>query len=391
MKNSVIIKNVTPSSLNEKQVRASFKQLLDNGYKLVVVGQAKSKAPGYLLRTRPPKHLIEVFGARYYLSDIRRNANGNRFFVCYMVMPQNNQANKGQRKRIYPRIFYKDSSLIWRSASHVISTKNDFWVGKGAVKPVTTDGFTYMESQEDTTNLPYEIDSALDAISRRTKEVVVDNQGLVLVLRNAPDNRIVPYSDFTAPRKRAMADKNLTINKNKKIAWFKNETRPTSLAFEKGFEPDLKNGLIDSSHSYSKLYGGPIQKFRIASKNRHIQYMFIQGQKHAWIIPPQALSSELSSFGLRVVDAEIDEDLCIPGYEYHYYEYADDKDSLHSQIPKGYAGKASEIDPDRADASPWIEKLPVMKKFRKAMSTGSLRQMRSNEFTLLNALKDSAL
>ena len=42
----------------------------------------------------------------------------------------------------------------------------------------------------------------------------------------------------------------------------------------------------------------------------------------------------------------------------------EDPPRLHSQIPAGYAGKASEIDPSRADASAWIDRLPVIREFR---------------------------
>jgi hypothetical protein len=57
-----------------------------------------------------------------------------------------------------------------------------------------------------------------------------------------------------------------------------------------------------------------------------------------------------------------DDEIFVPGYEYH----ARDEDGVvRSQIPRGYAGRTSSIDPDRADAAPWIEALPVIRDFRR--------------------------
>ena len=83
--------------------------------------------------------------------------------------------------------------------------------------------------------------------------------------------------------------------------------------------------------------------------------------RQVWIIPAQALTTELSSYGVRTIDVVADEDLFVPGYEYHYREGGE----LYSQIPPGFAGPASEVDPTRADASPWLERLPVIQAFRR--------------------------
>jgi len=84
-----------------------------------------------------------------------------------------------------------------------------------------------------------------------------------------------------------------------------------------------------------------------------------------WIVPPQALTTELSSYGVRTVDVDADEDVFVPGFEYHFFDEDADPPGLHTQIPEGYAGAASEIDPSRADASAWLEKLPVIQEFRR--------------------------
>jgi hypothetical protein len=109
------------------------------------------------------------------------------------------------------------------------------------------------------------------------------------------------------------------------------------------------------------MYGGGIAKLRILSQNRQIQYQFVAAPQHVWIIPAQTLSTELSSYGVRTLDVIADEDLFVPAYEYHYFEDG----ALYTQIPPGFAGPPSEVDPTRADASPWLEKLPLIQEFRK--------------------------
>jgi hypothetical protein len=112
------------------------------------------------------------------------------------------------------------------------------------------------------------------------------------------------------------------------------------------------------------LLGGAVRRFRILSSNQEIQYLFMASPKHVWIIPPQATTTELSSFGLRLVDVIADDDLFVPGFEYHFIL---DDGSLHTQIPKGFAGAPSPDDPSRADASSWIDRLPVVKQFRRTV------------------------
>ena len=71
---------------------------------------------------------------------------------------------------------------------------------------------------------------------------------------------------------------------------------------------------------------------------------------------------ELSSYGLRTVDVISDEELCIPGYEFFNFTEAGEIDD---QIPPGFAGPECPFDPDRADASPWNERLPIIRSFRR--------------------------
>ena len=113
------------------------------------------------------------------------------------------------------------------------------------------------------------------------------------------------------------------------------------------------------------MYGGDLKRFRILSKNRKVQYLFIAGPKHVWIIPPQATTTELSSYGVRTVDVVADEDLFVPGYEYHFYDEAADESEHFSQIPEGFAGVLSEHVNDRADVSAWLDAIPFLREFRR--------------------------
>ena len=58
----------------------------------------------------------------------------------------------------------------------------------------------------------------------------------------------------------------------------------------------------------------------------------------------------------------VDEDLLIAGYEFFDNTGSGE---LDDQIPPGFAGEVCPVDPDRADASPWNEHLPVIRSFRR--------------------------
>ena len=71
------------------------------------------------------------------------------------------------------------------------------------------------------------------------------------------------------------------------------------------------------------------------------------------------------SFGLRTVDAVVDDDLLVPAYEYHFMDHEEDPPVLITQIPEGFAGEISPHDSHRVDASRWIDAMPVMQEFRR--------------------------
>jgi hypothetical protein len=45
----------------------------------------------------------------------------------------------------------------------------------------------------------------------------------------------------------------------------------------------------------------------------------------------------------------------------------EDPPRLVSQIPAGFVGAQSDVDDARADASPWLESLPVVREFRRKL------------------------
>jgi hypothetical protein len=339
-----------------------FRDLINAGAKFRIAGRAKHNPDQLLSLGYTPKHKIELFDTRFYLTNVRQNPE-LRFLVSYVVQ----QNRSTGRTEIFPRIFYKDLSLVWRSASHFCEI-DGLWVGKGATYATIEDGYEIETSQESTTDMPIEMQTALENLLAWTRRPARDGRILGMVLREAPPGRVQPYADFTEPRHAAAATPGNLINGGRSIARFTRRNDPTSLRFVSGYEPDFDQGLIEKSQSKSRLYHGKLKRYRILSKNRKIQYGFIAGPKHVWIIPPQTTTTELSSYGVRTIDVIADDDLFIPGYEYHYMDDSDDQQdepSLYSQIPAGFAGRRCEHDESKADAAPWLDQIPVIQEFRR--------------------------
>ncbi len=351
-----VVPSVEPDAATPRVVARDFRRLFDDGARWVVAGAAK-KRPGRLLeRGYLPRYRFELFDKTFYLANARQNPD-IRFFVTYVV----------DGRKVHPRIFYKDVSLIWRSASHYIRSADENWVGKGDVRVETVDGAEVTTSAEETSDLPLEMQTALETLVRRAKRIPRDDDAIGLVLRRGGDDRIEPYADFSGPRRRAFENPRNRINRGRPIARFTRRGDPSSLVFARGFEPDFRRGVMETSESMSRLYGGRLRRFRILSRNRRVQYLFFAGPHHVWIIPPQATTAELSSYGVRTVDVIADEDLCVPGFEYHFMDDSEDPPVLHSQIPEGFAGDPAPVDPSRADASAWLDRLPVVRAFRRSL------------------------
>jgi len=342
-----------PVDLTPRQVAREFRDLLESG---VQPRPAGSDDPEAAVRHYRPRYAIDLFDARYYLTDVRQNPD-IRFFVAWVRL--------GGGRAIYPRIFYKDVSLVWRSASHFVRSENENWIGKGELRTYREGGEEMEASAEETTDLPTEIQSALEELLRRADRIRIDHLSVERLLRRGGEDRIGAYADFTRPRQKARADPRNRVHGGRTVARFTRAGDPGSLVIAKGYEPDFRRGIVETSHSESRLYGGHLRRYRILSSNRRIQYLFIAGPRQVWIIPPQATSDLLTPYGVRAIDVVHDEDLCVPGYEYHFLDDSMDPPEWVSQIPDGFAGAPSPLDPERCDASAWIDRLPVVKQFRR--------------------------
>jgi hypothetical protein len=358
-----IVASVRRESLSSREVGLQFKSLTESGGKVVADGIAKRQPELLAGRRFSPQHKICLFEAQFYLTDIFQMPE-LRFFVAYVVLP-----NRSRRRQIFPRIWYKDLSLSWRSASHfAFETDGSLWIGKGSVQVRFEDGHEIGESMESTTDLPLEMQTGIDAILDVSKSHYKANTDILKwVLKQGGPNRVRPFSDFEKPRTIAAGFKTNLINRGRSIAKFRSQHDPESLVITPGFEPDFSRGVIEQAQSKSTLYGGKLQRFRILSSNRKIQYYFIAGPKQVWIIPPQALTMELSSFGVRTIDVIADDDLFIPGYEYHHTVETQNGVELYSQIPPGFAGEKCPFDEAKADASPWLDNIPVIREFRRTI------------------------
>ena len=99
---SVRLERVPPA-----QVTRDFRRLLAEGAQLCPAGSARRR-PGLLLSSGYlPHYRFRLFDTTFYLADVRQNPD-IRFYVAYL------QRDGG--REVHPRIFYKDVSLIWRSA-----------------------------------------------------------------------------------------------------------------------------------------------------------------------------------------------------------------------------------------------------------------------------------
>jgi len=352
-----ILESSRPAPESPSRIAKEFRSLLADGARIRAAGTARHHPEQ--LRRYLPRARIDLGDASYYLTDVRQNPD-IRFFVAYVRLGE-----RAERRNLYPRIFYKDVSLVWRSASHFVRSEDDNWIGKGEARWLTLDGEQVLCSAEETTDLPLEIQTALETLLQRARPIRTDHLAVERVLRRGGDDRIAPFRDFTAPRERARQDPANLVNGGRSIAWFERADDPASLVIAAGFEPDFRAGVVERSVSKSRLYGGRLRRFRIVSRNREVQYLFMAGPRQVWIIPPQATSLLLTSYGVRAVEVAADENLCVPGYEYDFVDDSQDPPERVSQIPAGFAGKPSPLDPDRCDASPWIDGLPVVQQFRR--------------------------
>lgn len=355
-----ILRSAMPLTLSPTGVRREFTALLQNGFSIRPVGDAR-RAPHKLLADRyAPLHRLDLHAHRFYLSRLLYTPDV-RFFVAFVVPEPRTRS-----RPVHPRIFYEDSSMAWRSASHIYVTRTELWLGKGDASEQTSHGYIHTSSMEWTTDLPTELHVALDTLCGRWRRPPFDEGILPRILRRAPDHRVMAYKDFTEPRRRATRQ-GASVAGGRPVARFLRRNDPGSLVFLGGYEPDFRAGIFEVARSDSVLYGR-VARFRVLSTNRRLQYQFILSKKHAFVLPPQGFGTELSSYGVRTQNVVFDELLCVPGYEYHFMDKVGDEPTLHTQIPRGFAAAPCPLDPNRADASPWLEALPVIKKFRATLA-----------------------
>ena len=137
------VRSVVAGRERPAKIRQELRDLLAAGGKLIL---PNGHRPNAVLKQYAPRYRLRLFDTTFYLSRVLQN-EAIRFFVAYLV-----QAHAP--KKVYARLFYKDISLIWRSASHYASFETGVWIGKGAVTAVKERGVEYLESMESTTDLP---------------------------------------------------------------------------------------------------------------------------------------------------------------------------------------------------------------------------------------------
>ena len=350
---------VAPEPLPPAAVRREFLARLAAGATLVVPPRGAARRRRALLAKHLPRHVVRLFGTSFYLGDARFDDHIG-FLIGYV-------APAAQPRRLFARAFYKDSSLLWRVASHVERHDGSLWIGKGDTRVEERDGWEYLVTVEESANLPLELQAAFDEVSRRRKRRR-DDHAIELVARLAPAGRLRPFVDFSGPLRRAALD--WRAHRGRPVARFARALEPRSLVFSPGCAPDLARGVVERSATHSAYFGGPITKTRVLSRDRTLQYLFLASPTHVWLAPPQPLTTELSSFGVRVHAVEAPEALSVPGYEYH--------SETESQIPCGFAGPAHPLDPDRADARPWLEGLPIVREYRRRFGVRAARQRRAS-------------
>lgn len=343
-----------------RSVRAEFVRRLEDGLELICDGSLSSEPRKLLEIGHGPKSRLDLFGAEIYLTHPRQNPD-LRYFVAYVVPP----ARSGARRRAYARLFYKDISLIWRAASHLFLEGEEMWIGKGDTRLDRRGDWEFEESAEWTCDLPFEMQTALEELNRGVP-VKPDHRAPLLVLRRATRERIRAFRDFTGPRERARRAGRVVAG-DRKIVWFETPGDPSSLRVLPGYEPDWALGPVERYVHGSRLYEGEVQRLRFLSINGEVQHLMFLAPRHAWMVPPQTLDRDLTSYAVRPVQPNFDEEAYVPGYEYHFEDdlAGDDDPSLHSQIPPGYVGAASELDDSRADASAWLDEMPLLQDLRR--------------------------
>ena len=149
-----IIPSVDRTDISSRVVHRKFEALLGSA-KVEFTANTGAAIADLFKKRLAPKHHIALFDTEYFFSNVRQLPE-LRFFVCYVV----------QRKRIYPRIVYKDLSLAWRCASHFSYLGEDIWLVKGDTRQELIGEELVEFSDESTTDLPLEIQTAVLVLAK---------------------------------------------------------------------------------------------------------------------------------------------------------------------------------------------------------------------------------
>src|SRR5262245_31576770 len=156
-----VVASAVPAPLTPRRVEREFRDRIARGALLCCDGTAHARPAQLLARGYAPRFRVDLFETAYYLSPVRQNED-LRFTVGFVV----NAARPGAPERIDARLFYKDVSLIWRTASHFARSAHENWIGKGDVRLVRDGVWDIETSHESTTDLPLEVQDAFEQINR---------------------------------------------------------------------------------------------------------------------------------------------------------------------------------------------------------------------------------
>ena len=119
-----IVPRARPAQQSPQSTAREFLRRVDGGAGIRPEGSARRDPRRLLSLGYTLKHKLELFDTTFYLTNVRQNDH-IRLYLAYVA--------QGDTRIARPRIFYKDVSLIWRSASHLARLGGDPWIRKGDV------------------------------------------------------------------------------------------------------------------------------------------------------------------------------------------------------------------------------------------------------------------
>ncbi|MCX5701739.1 MAG: methyltransferase domain-containing protein, partial [Candidatus Omnitrophica bacterium] len=349
-----------PPSLveNKTEIGSEFSNLIPR-VSIQVDGRKVTSGADLLQNGFVPQYKISLNGMDYYLSKpYTSQRNGRPYFIGFLhrINPETGV------EEIFARTIYKSNSQnIWRIAS---SEGPGGWIGKGL-------------EDEMTTNAPLEIQSSLE-------KLCLDN-GKLEIKEGFYDD-LEKRADFKSPEEfnHTILLHGEELNGGISIGSFAETGNPESYRFQNGFEPDFNNGVIEEFNTYSPIYGD-VESYRMLSNNKQVQFVFnVDRENRVWIGAVQSVTPRFTRFGVRADRIDIGAmemeniegvnrpvDILMPASEYD------------TQIPKGYIGNHKA---DRYyDASPFIDKIPVIKEFRQKVLEKNVEAPKPIEAPALNA------